>query len=229
MCISAEVSFGLSGLLLATGLYCVTRAFRTDKRLIPLALVPLIFCVQQFCEGWVWTGVHHSDPQLLKTAALCYLFFALFLWPVWASLSIVPMESRRGVRAFLGVMALAGAIVGGCLYLPVLLHPQWLSVEVVNHSIYYNTSAVEFLGFIPSLAWGVIYLGAVAVPFFVSRHRRLFHMGLALVLSAAASHVFFRYAAASIWCFFAAGLSVYLCSLFYRAPAGRAVAGAVAG
>jgi hypothetical protein len=219
VCISAPASFGLSGVLLLTGVYCVTRAVRTDRRLLGLAVVPLIFGIQQFCEGWVWVGVDRSDSALARASALWYLFFALLLWPVWAGLSTMPVESRRGARDILRVAMLAGAALGACLYLPILIHPQWLSVEVVRHSIYYNTSASPLKSSIPSIAWELVYLTVVAVPFLISPHRRLFHLGLALVLSAGASHVFFSYAGASIWCFFAAVISAYLGTLFYRAPA----------
>ena len=39
-----------------------------------------------------------------------------------------------------------------------------------------------------------------------------------IVLSAAVSHLFFWYAWVSVWCFFAAMLSVYLCYSFYGMP-----------
>jgi hypothetical protein len=41
---------------------------------------------------------------------------------------------------------------------------------------------------------------------------------VAIVLSASVSHVFFWYASASVWCFFAALLSIYLCFSFHGIP-----------
>jgi hypothetical protein len=216
LCISAEVSFGLSGTLLGVGSFCVVRALQVDRRLIPLALVPMVFSIQQFCEGCLWVGLNRANPGLVRGAGLAYLSFALFFWPVWASLSTLPIEPRKGVRWFLCGTGVVGALVGAGLFLPLVLHPDWLTIEVVRHSIYYNTSAVPFLSVIPSAAWEGVYLAAVAIPFMVSPERRLFHLGLALVLSAAVSHIFFRYAGASIWCFFAAALSLYLSALFLR-------------
>jgi hypothetical protein len=221
LCVSSEVSFSLSGLLLLAGLYCVNRAVRCDRRLIALAAVPLIFSVQQFCEGWVWIGVGQSSGQLLRVAALLFLFFALFLWPVWIPLSLLTVETRKKLKVFLRVVILAGAIMGLALYLPILMNPDWLTIEVVKHSIHYNMDASPVMRIFSSALWEFVYLAIVVVPLFVSPVRRLFYFGIAIVLSAAVSHVFFRYASSSIWCFFAAALSMYLGILFYkmRAPA----------
>lgn len=216
MCVSSEVSFGLSGVLLFTGVYCVIKAHRCDRRLMALATIPLIFSVQQFCEGWVWIGVNRSDPELVKSAALLFLFFALFLWPAWIPLGLLRIEKRASFRVFLVVVIVLGVTMGACLYLPILLHPDWLRIEVVKHSIHYDIDASPVMRVFSNPLWQLVYVAVVAAPLFVSPLRRLFHFGVAIVLSAAVSHVFFRYASSSVWCFFAAALSVYLSTLFFR-------------
>lgn len=109
-----------------------------DKRLVPLAAIPLIFSAHQFCEGWVWVGINQSEPRILKASALSFLFFALFFWPVWSSLSALAMEPRQHVRALLRLTAGLGAILGGCLYLPLLLDPDRLTIDALHH---YDASA----------------------------------------------------------------------------------------
>ncbi len=218
MCISTQVSFGLSGLLLATGGYCVVKASHGERRLLPLAVIPLIFSIQQFCEGWVWVGINQPNPQLLKCSAIVFLFFALFLWPIWIPFSTIPMERRRNVRTFLWVITVVGGILGAFLFLPILMHPDWLTVDVMQRSVHYDASGLPILNSLPDVVWQLTYLAVTAVPLFVSRVRRVFNFGIAVVLSAAVSHVFFRYAAASIWCFMAAGMSVYLSGLFFKLP-----------
>ena len=74
------------------------------------------------------------------------------------------------------------------------------------------------LGALPSVLWQALYLGVVVVPLFVSPVWRYLHFGLAIVVSAAISRLLFPYAAASIWCFFAAALSLYLNGLSFVLP-----------
>ncbi len=225
MCISSNVSFGLSGLLALAGAYCVSRALRTDKRLVPLAVLPVVFSVQQFCEGWVWIGVGEANPRLLRVSALVFLFFALLFWPVWIPLSARLMESRARMKTPLAVITLLGAILGGCLFLPLVMDSRWLNVTVVEHSIHYGIDTSPVLRVLPGIVWELAYIAIVAVPLFVSRPWRSVHFGMALVLSAAASRVLFPYAAASVWCFFAAALSLYLSFLFFMHTRRRAAAG----
>jgi Family of unknown function (DUF6629) len=219
LCISASVSFGLCGLLLVNGALCVAGAVRCDRRLLPLAVIPVVFGIQQFCEGWVWVGVNGANAGLVKVSALAYLFFALFFWLMWVPFSTTLIEPRRRVKAGLWVFMAVGAALGGSLYLPILMRPEWLAVDVVGHSIHYNIDASLVERVLSGLVWQLVYVAVVAVPFMASPIRRLFHFGLAAVLSAAVSMVFFPSTAASVWCFFAAVLSLYLSGLFYRMPA----------
>jgi hypothetical protein len=186
---------------------------------MPLAVIPLVFSIQQFCEGWVWTGINHSNHQLLTTSSLAFLFFALLFWPAWIPFSTLYVETRKKIRTCLWVITLLGAALGSALYFPVLLAPDRLAVRAVQHSVHYNIDASPVVNLIPGLVWQLVYLVSVSVPLFFSPLRRVLHFGMAIVLSAAISHVFFEYAAASIWCFFAAGLSLYLASLFFKLPA----------
>jgi hypothetical protein len=215
-CISYEVSFSLSGTLLAGGGYCVRVARTVDKKLLPLAMIPLLFGIQQLCEGWVWVGLARSAHTLTIAAATAFLFFALLVWPVWIPVSTLFTERSRGARIYLGIMVVVGAVTGVCLILPILLRPDWLALHVTHHSIHYRISASPLVHEVPGVVWEALYLLAVATPLFVSGRKRLIQAGAALILAAAASRVFFDYAFASMWCLFAAALSLYLCFVFYR-------------
>ena len=214
MCFSPEVSFSLAGTLAIGGGYCIHKAVRVDRAYLPLATIPAIFAVQQFCEGWVWSGVERGDPTLTKVAALSYLFFALFLWPVWIPYSMLLVERSRRTRLFLRAMTLLGIVVGLGLLIPIVVDPAWLALGVNHHSIHYNIAESPIFGVFPGVLWQALYLIVVSTPLFVSSLHKMVHCGVAVILSAAATHVFFDYAFASIWCFFAAALSLYLCVVF---------------
>jgi hypothetical protein len=223
MCFSPEVSFSLAAGLAVGGGYCVRRAVRIDAAFLPLAAIPSVFAVQQFCEGWVWTGVARGDPGLTRVAALSYLFFALLFWPIWIPFSMLLVERSPRTRWFLRAMTVVGMAIGLGLMVPVVVDPAWLTIGVIRHSIHYNVGLSPIFDALPGALWQALYLLVVSTPLFVSSLHKLVHCGVAVIVSAAATHVFFDHAFASVWCFFAAALSLYLCVFFsaIAAPARR--------
>jgi hypothetical protein len=215
VCISAEVSFSLSGALIAGGTYCVHQARRIDRRFLPLAAIPVLFAVQQFCEGWVWTGIDHANVQLVAVAARAFLFFALLFWPVWIPLSMQFVARSRRTKWFLRAMTGVGLAIGLVLMVPTVFASTWLVVDLDHHSIHYNIEPSPIFHAIPGVVWQVAYIAVVSTPLFVSSEKKLIHAGVAVVLSAAITRVFFDYAFASMWCLFAAALSLYLCVVFH--------------
>ena len=219
MCFSPTASFTLAGILAVGGGYCVRKALRDDRALLPLAIIPLAFAVQQFCEGWVWTGIHRGEPGLIKVASISYLLFALLFWPVWVPFSTLLVERSRRTRRALRAMTALGAVLGLALTIPILVDPHWLAVEAHVRSVHYNIGDSPIFGVLPEWLWEALYVVVVATPLFVSSVRKLVHCGVAVIVSAMATYVFFDHALASVWCFFADVLSLYLVFLFASRPA----------
>jgi hypothetical protein len=217
-CLSAEVSFSLAGSLTIAGAYCLEKALRSDRSYVPLAIIPIVFGMQQFCEGWVWTGLHRGEPGLVTGAAAGFLFFALCLWPAWIPMSMLLVERRLRVKVLLWVMSSLGIALGAVLLVPLVIDPSWLHVDVDKHSLHYNVDDSPAFRVLPNAVWQAIYFVIVATPLLVSTSRKLVHFGMVLILSAAATHVFLPRAFASAWCCFAAVMSLYLVTLFYRLP-----------
>lgn len=218
MCVSAEASFGLTGVLAPVGVYCLGIAYRRDRRALPVAAVPLLFGVQQLLEGLVWVGVERGRPELARGAALGYLFFALQFWLFWIPLGAWFLEPRPRARLVLGVGALLGLTVGAVLFLPVVSRPETLRIAVVRHSLYYDYADPPALVIAPQIVWHLLYVAVIGLPLLVVKEKRLIGYGTALVVSAAVSHFYFWYSFASIWCFFAALVSLYLGYLFHGWP-----------
>jgi hypothetical protein len=65
MCFSASASFIAGGSLSAVGVATLkqTKA-RTE---LPLAMIPLLFGVQQLTEGVIWLTFHRDAPLLKQT------------------------------------------------------------------------------------------------------------------------------------------------------------------
>ncbi|MBS1122677.1 MAG: hypothetical protein H6Q90_4905 [Deltaproteobacteria bacterium] len=227
MCISPEVSFAMSGVLGVSGAYCVQRAVRVDRSFLPLAIIPVMFGIQQFSEGLVWVGLERGDPAMVSAAARVFLYVALAFWPIWVPVSTLLVERHGRTKHFLVAMSGVGLVLGLGLMIPLFVDPSWLTVHVVHHSLHYNISRSPVFAVFPGGLWEVLYLLVVSAPLFVSSVNQLVHLGVAIILSAAVSYVLVEHTFASVWCFVAAGLSLYLCTVFFALDrASRGTAGA---
>ena len=218
MCFSAEASFGLSAILLPAGAYCVWSAVERKKALLALAIIPLGFSAQQFCEGLAWTGIDQGDLDLARRAAFFYLFFALAFWLFWIPFcAFLTAENARnkGILACFAFLGFAGGVV---LYLPLLLNPEVLILTVRSHSIFYDITQSAMYQMLPLIWWRILYLVIVAIPMVVSPSQGFLLFGIALLVAAVVSQFIYWYAFTSVWCFFAAILSVHLCFSFRRLP-----------
>jgi hypothetical protein len=221
MCFSAEASFGAAGALLAVGAYCVSKAIRKDQRFLPLALTPIAFGAQQAAEGFVWLGLHHEDAALVERGTVVFLFFALAFWPFWIPFSLLFPEPRRPAKVFLATTAILSA-VWLVLYAPVALDPAAWHPQIMHHSLDYGTEHLPGFRVVPRIIWQVAYLAFIALPLGIARtggHNwlRIFGGG-AIALLFAVSYFVYTYAFTSVWCFFAAILSLALAIVFARLP-----------
>ena len=188
-----------------------------------LAVVPLLFGIQQISEGFVWLSLGH-DPQETRTASLVFLFFALAFWPFWFPFLTIWMEPqpvRKWIFAGLSLLAVGWFYV---LYYPLLTGPESLLATVkMRHSIRYEYEDLAIYGFIPRTPLRVLYFLSVALPPLLGSESWGRIPGIVLGASAVLAVLVFDYAFVSVWCFFAAALSAYCCVVFYRLPRPAAV------
>lgn len=193
-------------------------ARRKNRAYLPLSVAPLLFGAQQLFEAGVWIGLGRGSPALVRTAALGFLFFAAALWPCWLPVAAAAIEERGTKRRRLYALAWVGLGFALTVYLPVAVRSDALRVAVVCHSLRYDVSGVP-TG-VRALGWfgQALYLAAVSVPALLSRNRRVRPLGLGLIVSAAVSQLVFWYAFTSVWCFFAAVLSLDIAFILYHLP-----------
>lgn len=218
MCFSPEASFGAAIALLPAGAYCVEAAWRKDPRYLALAVVPIVFGLQQLCEGVVWLGIGRQQPDVARVAALVYLGFALAVWPVWVPLATAIVEPRGASRHVFLLLGGMGLIFGFVNYLPLAIERgRELNPAVVGHSIRYDLSAPVIQSFW-WWAWLACYLLTVSLPLLASRNHRLRPLGAGVLAFAVVSYLLFEHAFASVWCYFAAIVSVYMIFMLRQAP-----------
>jgi hypothetical protein len=206
MCFSAAGSFAVAGVLSGVGAVSLRR--NTMRTYVMVAAIPLIFAVQQAAEGVVWLTIPHaSSAEIQRVAVITFLGCALIVWPVWLSFSLRRVERIPERRRILGVLCWAGVIVASIAFL--LLARERPSVSIAGHSIHY-----ERVGGGGNGARNAFLILAYAVPtiapFFVSTMRLAGTIGVALIVSLIVTAVVERDALTSVWCFFAALLSVLI-------------------
>ncbi len=224
MCFSPQASFAVGAALLPAGAYCTQAAVRRDMRFVPLGLVPIAFGLQQITEGFVWLGLREDNAALVQQSSVVFLFFAIAFWPLWIPLSMAIAESRHRQKVILSILAVVGW-AWLWLYWPVAADPaKWLSTEIVQHSIRYNVGEVPALDLAPRWAWRAGYLLVICVPLSMGRFdpggNRWANLsgGLLVAVLFAVSVGLYWHAFLSVWCFFAAVLSLLLCGAFRRLP-----------
>lgn len=211
MCFSATASFAASALLVVAG----TIAVRTSagSRYWAFAGIPLLFAMQQFLEGFLWSGLS-AIPQGpdIPTLARAYLIFAQVLWPVWVPLSLLLLEEdvrrRHGLLWCMAAGVLAAAYLGWAVFAssPV--------ASIDGHHVHYS---IHYPGELqhPSSA---LYFVATVLSTFVSSARRMALLGLALILTYAVAAVGFPGNVIYVWCYFAALISGVIIFLLRGLP-----------
>lgn len=208
MCFSASVSFAVSAALLPIGAFTLHHAWHNDRRYLALAMFPLLFGAQQAIEGVLWLELATHDVAALRFSALGFLFFAYLFWPFFVPFAAKQIEKQPQRRSLFRWFALIGLGFGISLYLPLLMYPDWLVVSIHRHAILYEPVLI-YDDIISRTAVRAFYAVLVSIPLLFSSATSLRRFGVLILASVVVSAVFFAYAFVSIWCFFAAALSLY--------------------
>lgn len=164
-------------------------------------MIPLLFGLQQLTEGVIWLTFHHDAP-LLKTMTYLYSGFSHALWPMYVPFAMGVLEAVHWRKKAIFAFEAAGVAVG--LYLLYFIVTRPVVAEVVGRHIVY-VSPHFYL--IPVM---MLYLAATCVSCFFSSHGYVKLFGVLALLSFIAAYLVHVMALVSIWCFFAAILSLLI-------------------
>ena len=198
MCFSANASFVAGTSLSALGIATLTNT--KSKSEIPFAMIPLLFGIQQLIEGVVWLTFVRDAPVVKQVMTYAYSGFSHVLWPIYMPFAIGVLETVRWRKRTLGAFEVAGIAVG--LYLLIVTRP--VVAQVVSRHVEY--ASPHF--YIPAVM--VLYLAATCMSGFFSSHRFVNLFGILALLSFLAAYFIAAHALVSVWCFFAAVLSVLM-------------------
>lgn len=200
MCFSATASLTAGTALVAVGGLTLRKS--RGKVELPLALVPLLFGVQQLTEGVLWLSLRHDLPQLRTWATYTFSMFSHVLWPIFVPFAILLVETSRRRKKALGVFQVLGLGVGLYLFYFIVRFP--VTAHVHNQSIFYR-SPHFYIG-----AVLVIYLLATCVSGLFSSHRCINVFGVLAFVLAIVAYQISAATFVSVWCFYAAVLSLLI-------------------
>jgi len=203
MCFSAEASFAGGVIISAIGIATVTKVHKPSQ--IVFASIPLFFGVQQIVEGSLWITLPLPDyASLHRISTYIFLIMADILWPTMIPLSVLLMEEKTKRRRYLKPLLGMGILLS--LYYAYCLITFTVSPEIDGYHILYNTTFPKSLS-IPAF---IVYLIVTITPLFISSIKRTHLMGILMFLSCLVTAIFFTQYLTSVWCFFAALLSVVI-------------------
>lgn len=215
MCFSATASFTLAAVLMPAGIYTVLEVRRTNPAWLAFGIFPLVFGVQQILEGILWLALVGGNETAVCLSSRGFLFFSHFFWLAWVPFAVWTVEADATRRRLAGLMAIAGFFSGLSVFLPAALIEDWLRVEVIQRSLEYKTILI-YEGFIDRSILRAVYAVIVIGSLLLSSHRLIQVFGVLVMASLVLTYAFYAYAFISVWCFFAAVLSVYLAVILRR-------------
>lgn len=217
MCFSAQASFATAAVLTPIGGWCLAQTPRKGYKYLGFAIIPLAFGVQQFAEGMVWLGLRGQPGGSVQVATAIYLFFALAFWPTWFAIAAALAEEKPPLRTLLWAWAGFTSAWFWFAWLPVVVQPNHLLPEVCQNSVRYSCSDSGVLGLRGPMA--ALYVVCAGGPLVIMSRRQEARVplfwGIAGLLAAG---WLYDQTFTSVWCFFAALVSVHCAFFFARLP-----------
>jgi len=212
MCFCAAANFGGSAVLAAVGVATLMEVKHPREFLF--AAVPTLFAVHQFTEGIVWLGLDHILPwKVGYDAGVAFALYAQGLLPFllpWSVFLIEPTLHRR--RRMLYFVLLGGIL---SLYIIWGLIDAPLNVFIRNHTIVYDNR------FTSSIFVGGVYVIATCGSLLFSGYRYLVVFGILNIIGLVAVLIVYAYAFTSLWCAYAAVMSVIIYFFFRHSRSKR--------
>ena len=203
MCFSAGASFAGGIIISAVGVASVRKVRKPTQRLF--AVIPLFFGFQQFAEGVLWVTLRAGGHEWLQNAAThIFLITAMVIWPVMIPLSMWFMEEAKKRKEILAGLIVIGGILS--LFYAFCFISYNVTPQISGFHIRYVDDFPKTLVTIASFFYPV----STVAPLFVSSVRRMWLFGIVITVSYLVTGVFFAQYLTSVWCFFAALISVVI-------------------
>lgn len=207
MCFSATASFVASGVIASIGV--ATLRHVREPRALLFACVPLLFAVHQFTEGLVWLGLDgHIGKVALDHVAFLFTLYAQGILPLLMPVAVLLMEPPGWRRSVILGLTAIGALVCAWDVTGLIAYPTHTFIDY--QSISYRNPITG------NLTVSLLYIAATCGALILSTHRVVRWYGVLNVVGLTIVQIVREYAFASVWCFYAASLSVIIYWQFHR-------------
>ena len=201
MCFSTSASFGAGAVLAVIGVVTIKKAKKPNQ--ILFAGIPFLFSLQQIDEGFLWLALTNNYSAAMKEiTTYIFLFIAQVIWPLLVPLSISLLEKNGKRKTFLQVSIFIGAIIS--VYLTYCLINYPVNSKIIGYHISYSQNYPASL----SIIGGILYVLATVFPPLISSFKRMWYLGLSILISYIMTRIFYTDYIVSVWCFFASVISI---------------------
>jgi cytochrome bd-type quinol oxidase subunit 2 len=207
MCFSPQADFTAGAVVAAVGVETLRRV-RGLRELIVGAL-PLLFGIHQIVEGFVWLGLRGEISNGLASAVKeTYIVYAHAVLPAIVPLGFMLLEPDRRRARRLWPFACLGLLLGVYLLWQVTAYP--VGAQQAAHCIIYTTHTPN------DVIITILYVVVTCGPVLLSSRQYLRWFGLVSLVGAIGTALVQVDALTSLWCLYAAMVSVLILEHFRR-------------
>ncbi|TRW95622.1 DUF6629 family protein [Flavobacterium gawalongense] len=201
MCFSASASFGAGIVLAAISVAAIKKVQKPAQ--IYFACIPIIFCVQQFSEGFLWLALTKSVyAPLQPIATYMFLFFAQVVWPLWVPFASLKLEKEKEEKNFQMVLLVIGLLVS--LFLGYCLVTYTVEAKIIgSHISYIQDYPIVFGGY-----GELLYIIATIAPPLFSNIKKMWLLSILIIISYIITKISYVDYVVSVWCFFSSIISI---------------------
>jgi hypothetical protein len=216
VCFAPEADAAVGLIAVAIGVDAVRHV--SAPRQIPLAALPLLFGVHQLTEAFVWWGLQGHVAEAVERAAIwAYLLFAFAFLPVLLAVAVWLIERSHTRQRAIAAFGVLGLTVG--LVLAAAMFRAPINAAIQGHHIVYQLEGLDNGG-----RWTALYVVATCGVLLASSYRDIEVLG-ALNLVAVPVLMWLTISGfVSLWCFWAAIVSIAIALHLRRTQRPRLVA-----
>ncbi|MBC6492041.1 DUF6629 family protein [Flavihumibacter stibioxidans] len=206
MCFSATASFAVGAGLIIPGYIAISRT--SSRSMLAFSVTPVVFSFHQFAEGFIWLSLQNPGfASFYKPALYGYSLISQPVWPIWVPLIFWLMERDLQRKKLLFYFLLLGIASAAYMFF-CLVNYNISAVAENGHIRYYRDFPLLNI-------MRPINFVTIAITPFLSTLRWTKLLASAMFGSLVFTYLFYTNYLISVWCFFAAILSLLVILVVY--------------
>jgi hypothetical protein len=215
VCFSAEADAVVGGIIVVVGVDALRHV--TTRKQVVFASLPLLFGLHQVTEAFVWWGLQgHVAHEVERVAVWVYLLFAFSALPALVPIGVALIEQSPVRRRVIAAFGIGGIAVG--VELGFALFRGSVNVAIEGRHIAYYVDALQYGG-----TWTGLYVVAACGALLACSYRDIAALGAMNLIAVPVLMSLTVGGFVSLWCFWAAIVSIVIAYHLRQASAVRLV------